>query len=81
MGFVGTVIDLLLFQMMGNFGVIFAVATMGSFILSKIGRNDPADENAGYGQDEEAEQGDLYAEELTTDDLEQDESDDDNDTD
>ena len=76
MGFVGTIIDLLFFNMMGNFGIILAVATMGSFILNRIGRNAPADENTGYNQNEtELEQDELNPEEPEPEDMEQDESD------
>ena len=50
-------IDLIFFRMMGNFGVIPAIAAMGAFILSRIGRNDPTDENTVHQQDgEELEQ-------------------------
>ena len=82
MGFVGTMIDLIFFEMTSDFGIIMAIAAMCPMILNRIGGDDPNDEPTGYGQDEEeAESSDLYEEELTTDDLEQDESDDDNDTD
>ena len=82
MGFVGTMIDLIFFEMTSDFGIIMAIAAMCPMILNRIGRDEPDDEPTGYGQDEEeAESSDLYEEELTTDDLEQDESDDDNDTD
>lgn len=82
MGFVGTFIDMIIAENLrldGNFSIILAVATMGSFILSRIGRNDPADENTVYSQDEEElEQDELNPEEPEPDDLE---SDNDNDTD
>ena len=82
MGFVGTMIDLIFFEMTSDFGIIMAIAATCPMILNRIGGDEPDDEPTGYGQDEEeAESSDLYAEELTTDDLEQDESDDDNDTD
>lgn len=82
MGFVGTMIDLIFFEMTSDFGIIMAIAAMCPMILNRIGGDDPDDEPTGYGQDEEeAESSDLYEEELTIDDLEQDESDDDNDTD
>ncbi|MBO5258491.1 MAG: hypothetical protein J6N32_02315 [Clostridia bacterium] len=82
MGFVGTMIDLIFFEMTSDFGIIMAIAAMCPMILNRIGGDDPDDEPTGYGQDEEeAESSDLYEEELTTDDSEQDESDDDNNTD
>ena len=82
MGFVGTMIDLIFFEMESDFGIIMAIAAMCPMILSRIGGDNPDDENTGYGQSEkESEQDELYAEELTTDDFVQDESDDDNDTD
>ena len=82
MGFVGTMIDLIFFEMTSDFGIIMAIAAMCPMIRNRIGGDDPDDEPTGYGQDEEeAESSDLYEEELPTDDLEQDESDDDNDTD
>ncbi len=83
MGFVGTFIDMIIVEnlrMDGDFGAILAIATMGSFILSRIGRNDPADENTVYKQaEEELEPDELPAEEPDPEELEQDESD--NDTD
>ena len=66
MGFVGTVIDLLFFQMESDFGIILAAATMGSFILSRIGRKPEPDE--------------LPAEEPEPEDWEPDESDNNNNT-
>lgn len=82
MGFVGTMIDLIFFEMTSDFGIIMAIAAMCPMILNRIGGDDPDDENTDYGQDEEeSEQGELSTEELTPDDLGQDESDDDNDTD
>ena len=82
MGFVGTMIDLIFFEMTSDFGIIMAIAAMCPMILNRIGGDEPEDEPTGYGQDEEeSELGELSTEELTPDDLEQDESDDDNDTD
>ena len=65
MGFVGTMIDLIFFEMESDFGIIMAIAAMCPMILSRIGGDNPDDENTGYGQSEkESEQDELYAEEL-----------------
>jgi len=82
MGFVGTMIDLIFFEMTSDFGIIMAIAAMCPMILNRIGGGNPSDEPAGYGQDEEeSEQSEVSTEEWIPDDLGQDESDDDNDTD
>ncbi len=76
MGFIGTFIDMIIVEnlrMDGDFGAILAIATMGSFILSRIGRNDPADENTVDTQaEEEPEQDELSMEEPYPDEPEQD---------
>ncbi len=69
MGIVGMIIDENL-RMDGNFSIILAIATMGAFILNRIGRNDPDDENTVYKQaEDELEQDELISEELKQDDL------------
>ena len=57
MGFVGTMIDLIFFEMTSDFGIIMAIAAMCPMILNRIGGDEPADENTVHKQDgEELEQ-------------------------